>query len=62
MFEFLQAVNYQSRLDTVARQEIVSKLDSRISLNQALNKGTDIRYQGEEIIYWGQYWQSRANI
>lgn len=35
--------------DTVARQEIVSKLDSRISLNQALNKGTDIRYQGEEL-------------
>ena len=35
--------------DTVARQEIVSKLDSRISLNQALNKGMDIRYQGEEL-------------
>lgn len=35
--------------DTVARQEIVSKTNSRISLNQAIKKGVDIRYQGEEL-------------
>lgn len=35
--------------DTVARQEIVSRQQSTIILNQAISLGADIRYQGEEL-------------
>lgn len=35
--------------DTVARQEIITRTDNLAILNQALEKGTDIRYQGEEL-------------
>lgn len=35
--------------DTVARQEIITRTDNQAILNQALEKGTDIRYQGEEL-------------
>lgn len=35
--------------DTVARQEIITRTDNHAILNQALEKGTDIRYQGEEL-------------
>lgn len=35
--------------DTVARQEIVDRLDQKIQINQTIQKGTDIRYQGEEL-------------
>ncbi|MEB3754349.1 molybdopterin molybdotransferase MoeA [Acinetobacter sp. MD2(2019)] len=35
--------------DTVARQEIMQVTPTKIVLNEPLNKGTDIRYQGEEL-------------
>lgn len=35
--------------DTVARQEIVSRQQNRISLNNTISLGADIRYQGEEL-------------
>lgn len=35
--------------DTVARQEIISRHDNAIQLNSTIQKGTDIRYQGEEL-------------
>lgn len=35
--------------DTVARQEIVSREQTRISLNHVISLGSDIRYQGEEL-------------
>ncbi|WP_445115309.1 molybdopterin molybdotransferase MoeA [Acinetobacter sp. WZC-1] len=35
--------------DTVARQEIITRTDNHTILNQVLEKGTDIRYQGEEL-------------
>lgn len=35
--------------DTVARQEIVSANQNNIQLNEIIIKGTDIRYQGEEL-------------
>jgi molybdopterin molybdotransferase len=50
--------------DTVARQEIVSALGRQITLNQVIKKGTDIRYQGEELsvgtvlAHKGQYLKS----
>ena len=36
--------------DTVARQEIVTVKDNIASLHQQISKGTDIRYQGEELV------------
>ena len=35
--------------DTVARQEIITRTENLAILNQPLEKGTDIRYQGEEL-------------
>lgn len=35
--------------DTVARQEIITRSHNLAVLNQALEKGADIRYQGEEL-------------
>lgn len=35
--------------DTVARQEIISRHDDHITLNENLAVGSDIRYQGEEL-------------
>lgn len=36
--------------DTVARQEIVSADQNNIQLNEVIAQGTDIRYQGEELV------------
>lgn len=35
--------------DTVARQEIITRSHDQATLTQALDKGADIRYQGEEL-------------
>lgn len=35
--------------DTVARQEIITRAENLAILNQPLEKGADIRYQGEEL-------------
>lgn len=35
--------------DTVARQEIISRQQTTIHLNQSISLGADIRYQGEEL-------------
>ena len=35
--------------DTVARQEIITRSHKQATLTQALDKGADIRYQGEEL-------------
>jgi molybdopterin molybdotransferase len=38
-----------SSTDTVARQEIITRSHKQATLTQALDKGVDIRYQGEEL-------------
>ena len=49
MLRIFTGAKLPASADTVARQEIVTANQKNIQLNEIIIKGTDIRYQGEEL-------------